>query len=240
MGLAATKAKGSCRARAAELPRGGRPFRRPGRLHVQDDSSRFLPFVQWKVSVPHPSRGTARKGLGHAAPQCVVQEFHRLAIGTDHAGQVACGVPFIQPDFVGVGSRSQVCSGSQDHGGFGGVGWGDGLFDQVPFRVVFVTRQALGPVGFQQLTGWAVFAVETFGGAEEVAQHVWSSPELVEVVVGGPREVSKGVVLELHRAVGGIHDLLQAVIHRPGVLAGAFFVLAAKRMLERTSVLVAL
>jgi hypothetical protein len=62
----------------------------------------------------------------------------------------------------------------------------------------------------------------------------------VEVVVGGARQVPEGVVLEFHRAVGGIHDLLEPVVHRPGVLAGAFLGPIAKGMSQRPSVLVAL
>ena len=54
----------------------------------------------------------------------------------------------------------------------------------------------------------------------------------MEVVVGGARQVPEGVVLEFHRAVGGVHDLLETVVHCPGVFAGAFLILLAKGMFE--------
>jgi hypothetical protein len=39
------------------------------RFCIQDDSGLLLPFVQGEGAAPHPKRGAAREGFGHAAPQ---------------------------------------------------------------------------------------------------------------------------------------------------------------------------
>ncbi|MBK9578107.1 MAG: hypothetical protein IPO40_13610 [Fibrobacteres bacterium] len=73
-----------------------------------------------------------------------------------------------------------------------------------------------------------------------VAQHVRGAPELVEVVVIGARKVPEAVVFKLRRIVSGIHNLFEVVVHFPDVFAVALFVLFAKGMPQRPSVLVAL
>ena len=59
----------------------------------------------------------------------------------------------------------QICSSTGPPAGFC-----CGFLPVLHLLLVFVTRQTLGAGGFQQLAGGAVFAVGTFGGAEEISQ----------------------------------------------------------------------
>ena len=54
------------------------------------------------------------------------------------------------------------------------------------------------------LSGRAVLAVEAFGGAEQVAQHLRRAPGLVEVVVGGPRQAPECVATLLQMTASGV------------------------------------
>lgn len=175
--------------------------------------------MQDHVAVPDPARGAPAEALRQPAPQGVVAELDRLAVGPHHPHQVAGAAPGVAPD----------------------TAVGQDLLGQLPFAVVAIAGHARRRPGLEQLAPGAVLSVVAGLAAEQVTDGVRQPQVQGSVLQHGSGQTPERVVLVAHRPAAGIGDHLQAAVDVPGVVARRAQTVGAVDLLpDRTADLVAL